>query len=89
MSKRKMISVEELKNRVNSMIRANAISMPDNPEGRRTLRILIACALMDTGNYHGFSYTKWFEGGCEQWEADGRPADRTKYLGDLDNVHYH
>ena len=82
---RKTITVEDLKVRVNNMIeRSNS-----TPEARRALGVLLETVLMDTGNYNGFNYLAWLNGGCEQWRKDGEPSDTTPYLGDQSRVEYY
>jgi len=43
---------------------------------------MIEKILMDSGNYHGFGYSEWMNGGYTRWVADGQPADKDQYIGD-------
>jgi hypothetical protein len=83
--KRKTIEVAELKARINHML-AHGVN---NPEGRKALGSLLSMVLMDTGNYKGFNYLDWLNGGAEHWRNDGEPKDTTPYLGDQSRVEYY
>lgn len=45
--------------------------------------------LMETGNYHGFNYDAWTNGGWQQWRQDGEPYPNTAYLGDQTKVTFY
>ena len=53
MSKRKTVTVEHIKERVNSML---ANSADDVKESRIALAIFLEGVLMETGNYKGFGH---------------------------------
>jgi hypothetical protein len=65
--------------------RANKYLANDNPRIGDAERLAVASflegILLDTGNYEGFNYLEWLNGGCERWRADGEPANNTAYLG--------
>jgi hypothetical protein len=56
--------------------------------------LMIERALHDTGNYHGFNYNEWVNGGCDRWQRDGCPEEgKDAYLysehgGEFDRVYY-
>ena len=83
---RKTISVEKVKTMINHRIN-NSVS--DSSETRKALASLLECILHETNNYHGFNYADWLDHGCDQWNADGRPAEIDKYLGDQTKVRYY
>ena len=85
MSKHKTIAVQQVKERINHML-AHGIS---TPESRQTLGAFLSILLMDTGNYQGFNYLAWVNGGAAQWRTDGEPKDTTPYLGDQTRVEYY
>lgn len=52
------------------------------PEKRLGVASLTEMILHATGNYAGFNYLGWVNGGVDRWRADGEPADNTSYIGD-------
>lgn len=83
--KRKTIEVSELKSVINERIAKFA----PTPEARKELESILSYILHRTGNYGGFNYVAWLDGGCERWEKDGRPLDNTPYLGDQTKVRFY
>ena len=68
MSKRKNISVEDLKAEVNRRLAIPSLL----PEQRAVLASLLESVLHDTGNYAGYQDVYWIrEGGYEAWKASG------------------
>ena len=60
--KRKTIAVGDLKEMVNRALRQD---VPE--EYRHGLCSLLESVLMTTGNYHGYNYVDWLEGGSESY----------------------
>lgn len=83
--KRKTIDVEQVRKWGNLQLARTDVA----PEYRRGVADIVHEVLMDTGNYHGFNYLDWLEGGCDRWHADGKPADNKAYLGDQTRIVYH
>lgn len=81
---KKTIKVEDLKNRINNGIRRGLTK-----EIRLTLAIVLADILHETGNYKGFNYIEWVEGGHAQWVNDGKPEDNSPYIGDKSLIEYY
>jgi len=81
---RKTVRVEDLKDRINNEIRHGV-----TVEARLTLATVLATILHETGNYKGFNYVEWIEGGHSQWLLDGRPEDKSPYIGDESLVVYY
>lgn len=84
--KRKTIEVSQIRDWINH-------SLENSPSGayekRQALAGFLTTVLMETGNYAGFNYLAWMNGGCDQWRADGEPKDNTKYLGDQTRVFFY
>ena len=74
---RKTIEVERIKKRINADLANDAIS----EETKKHLGSLLVGILFETGNYRGFNFLDWINGGCQKWREDGCPADNSKYLG--------
>ncbi len=56
-----------------------------NPEYRRGIASLLEAVLHETGNYEGFQYHEWTNGGYAQWEAAGKPVGpgvMAQFIGD-------
>jgi hypothetical protein len=49
---------------------------------RRGVARMLEVALLATGNYHGYNFLGWVHGGCDAWEAAGKPEDRAPFIGD-------
>ena len=77
---RKTFNVAELKEEANKML-----SLPESEvrtdEWRLGIFYLTEKILMATGNYFGFNYVEWLDGGYKKWNEDGRPEDNIPYLG--------
>ncbi len=81
---RKTLTVEFLKKKIN-----DRIAMPSaTPEIRKELASLLSFVLHETGNYRGFNYVDWMQGGCRAWQEAGEPADKTPYFGDMTKVYF-
>lgn len=78
MAKTKTFKVADLKNKINHRLAHG----DDSPEVRLELCGLLESILHDTGNYKGFNYVAWLEGGCDRWHRDGKPEHTSRYLGD-------
>lgn len=78
---RKTVDVSYVLARVNAMLAA-----PDsdycNESTRKGAATILECVLHETGNYNGFNYLDWMNGGFDRWVADGEPKDTDPYLGD-------
>lgn len=79
---RKTIEVETLKGLINKRLADKGTAV----EARKELASLLSHVLHSTGNYSGFNYLDWMEGGVDAWRRDGEPADNTPYLGDMSRV---
>lgn len=78
---RKTFDVAALKQEANRLM-----ALPESDlrtdEWREGIFALTSAILNVTGNYRGFNFVQWTEeGGFEKWDAEGRPADNTPYLG--------
>ena len=85
MAKTKSVKVDWVKKQVHTMLRESTCS----PEIRLGFCSVLEQILHKTGNYNGFQYLDWLDGGCERWNADGRPKDNTPYLGDQSRRFYY
>ena len=87
---KKTMQVESIKEYCNELL---AGKVEDNkwlnPQARIGIATVLEHILHETGNYHGFNYVEWLDGGCEKWRADGCPEDNTSYLGDQTKVYYY
>lgn len=84
--KRKTIEVDHVREKINRFLKN-----PDTTsQARHAFAVFLESILMETGNYHGFNYVEWMEGGYDRWVADGRPEfpEKEKYLGDQSRRHY-
>lgn len=77
---RKTIEVSKIKTWVNHHLASN-LSV-STKESRLAYASLLESVLHETGNYKGFNYLEWMNGGADRWHADGCPKDKTPYLGD-------
>ncbi len=78
---KKMTAVVDIVNEANRLM-----ALPDsqyNDDGfRRGVAALVEHVLHQTGNYAGFQYADWHNGGCRRWQEDGRPeGNKDAYLG--------
>lgn len=76
--RRKTYPIKKLIAKANMALESSKLT----PEQRYTLFYFVADILHETGNYRGFNYIDWYEGGIDQWKADGKPKDTEPYLGD-------
>jgi len=76
---RKTWPIEDLKKRANRYMRNPQLSR----EEKDIIQGFISDILYHAGQYKGFGYIEWSkDGGCQRWMDDGRPADKTPYLGE-------
>ncbi len=89
--KRQTVKVQEVKERVNAMIKAHAHNAPENDQFRMGMAAVLETILHESGQYKGFNYNEWLEGGFTKWREDGEPGfpEKEKYLGDQTNRTYH
>lgn len=74
---RKTIEVEWIKKKVNLYLAGEH----SNEEQRKTMAIFLEGVLHKTGNYDGFQYLDWIEGGRDRWVAEGQPHNTSDYIG--------
>ena len=77
---KKTIEVSVIKEEINRLLALETI--PE--ETKKTLCTFIERVLMDTKNYKGFNYVKWWsEGGFKEWQSAGSPdfPEKQKYMG--------
>ena len=82
---RKTIDVKYMKDWANNQLARESVT----EEFRAGICALIEEALFQTGNYHGFNFIDWAQGGHTQWIADGKPKDNSSYLGPKYKRVYH
>ncbi len=84
---RKTFDVKEFKEIINSRLALTTLTQTE----KIGYCSILEQVLQETGNYQGFGYIAWENGGHDQWVADGRP-DRSKvdpYLGlEYDRFYY-
>lgn len=71
---RKTVNIEDLINKANGQIAANAEREPDNTEGRLAIATLLESVLHDAGRYRGFRYlasSSTVRNGTEGVDYDG------------------
>jgi hypothetical protein len=73
---RKTFDVAEFTAKMN-----NRISRETSEDARRAFCYVLADVLHETGQYRGFQYLDWENGGYDRWVNDGRPTDNRPYLG--------
>ena len=85
---KKTLSVETLKTFVNEQLKRTD-DHANVGNFKSGLCIALERVLHDSGNYRGFTYLFWDEGGCEQWRADGQTEiwseKRLYVLGDANS----
>jgi len=77
-TKRKTVEVNTLKTQINALLACEGTGSAP----RMALARVLESVLMDTGNYRGYGYIKWMNGGCDAWQAAGSPEDNSKFIGD-------
>ena len=81
MAKRKTINVDSILAEANKQLaRKDKFATADFKAG---VCVMIERILMNTGNYNGYNYNLWTNGGgLEQWYKDGEPdfPEKEKYL---------
>ena len=62
------------------------LALPDseyvNAEWRKGVATVLDHVLHATGNYNGYNFLGWLNGGYDRWVAEGRHESTTPYLGD-------
>lgn len=86
MKARKTISVEALTQKINYRI---ANSPAERSAERLELASFLSNILHETGNYHGYNFSQWLNGGHDRWIAAGQPEDKTEFLGDISRVFFY
>lgn len=74
---RKTIEIEALKAKINSRLASKELSQ----ETKKELSNFLSYMLHETGNYRGFNYIHWMNGGAAAWRAAGEPEDKSLFLG--------
>lgn len=84
---RKTVNVSEVLTEANLQLsRIDATATQEFKEG---ICKMIENILHASGNYRGFNYIAWLNGGFEQWCKDGEPIDKSKYLDyEYDRFYY-
>ena len=76
--KAKTVNITSLKAKINRLL-----AIPDvKQDTKAVLATLLEEILMESGNYKGFNYHKWLNGGHQDWVKDGEPEDKTPYYGE-------
>jgi hypothetical protein len=80
------IKVDELRKYVNGILSMDGYSQ----DGKAALCVMLENVLHETGNYHGYGYIGWMEGGYQRWLAAGKPEEeKGEYRGkEYDRVYY-
>lgn len=86
MTRRKTFSVAEFTDKINRFLASDPSQISEVE--RRTAIVILNDILHETGNYQGYQYLEWMNGGCNQWIKDGSPDDKAKYIGDETRRHY-
>lgn len=71
MAKRKTIKFEDFKKWINEQLARTDEFALQTPEFKSALCSAYEKFAIDTGNYNGFQYLYWHEGGCEAWIKSG------------------
>jgi len=93
MAKRKTINVNAILAEANKQLaRQDEFATTEFKAG---VCVILERILMDTGNYDGFNYNLWNNGGWAQWQKDGEPEgqEKEKYMyskfgGQYDRCYY-
>ena len=78
MSRKKTIAVKTILNEINALLALPTISQ----DAKQVLCSHLEEVLMETKNYRGFNDLKWRQEGCQKWEEQGRPEDKTPFMGE-------
>ena len=88
-TKRKTFNVAEFRQYVNEKLGLDTLSQDE----KKTLCFMLEGILHKTGNYEGFNYIAWLNGGYEKWcsvcEEQGQKVATTPFLGLEYNRRYH
>jgi len=74
---RKTWPVADIKGRANNLLARPGLSQDE----KRAIFVFTEAILQDAGQYHGFNWIAWLNGGVDQWRQDGKPSDVAPYLG--------
>lgn len=84
---RKTVNVSDVLKKANMLL-----SLPDsaniNAGFRSGVSTMIENILMESGNYAGFGFPEWLDGGYALWIEAGQPEDKTPYFGDESRRRY-
>ena len=81
--KRKTVEIEKVK----TMIQEE-INNAETPELKRMFCLIMEKFLFSVNSYCGFYYPYWIEKGNFYWMANGKPEDKTPYIGPEWERHY-
>lgn len=81
---RKTVSLRQVIERINGLIET-----AESDRERRRLMTMAEDFLHLTGQYRGFQYLDWENGGYDRWVADGKPEDNHPYIGNKTRVYYY
>ena len=79
--KRSTFSVNKFREWANNVLARPTDRFYPTQEEKRAICTALEHILMETGNYHGFNYTKWLNGGSKEWVEAGRPVNNQSFLG--------
>ncbi len=81
----KTIEVQEIKKYFNGLLSLDSISQ----EIKAGYCNILWDILSTTGNYNGFNYLTWINGGYAKYIQDGKPESTSPYLGkEYDRFYY-
>ena len=75
---RKTIEVDALIEKANFLLSTEGNHV--NPSYREGICDLLESILHRTGNYRGFNYIEWMNGGASRWEAHGKPNEADSFM---------
>lgn len=82
---RKTVEVSKVLAEANAMLANDKLSDGE----RQGIIALLERILFDTGNYQGYNFLDWMNGGSEQWHKQGESDDTTAYLGNQTKRFYY
>lgn len=84
---RKTIDVDEIKKEANRLLACKENELI-NKEFKDGVVVLLEFILNKSGNYRGYEFIDWKNGGCSEWLKNGMPNDNREYLGDENKRFY-
>lgn len=88
--RRKTVDVSYILDSVNAYLaREDKDNEHFNADTRKGAYVMLEQILHETGNYNGFNYVEWLDGGYDRWVKDGQPQDTGPYLGDMSKRRYY